>query len=317
MTASKTAKKANRLEANSKQHEKLVATACKLIETDTDRSDLTTLAKTIGMSPSHFQRVFTAIMGISPKAYALALRAKRLQTDLPKSKNVTEAIYKTGFSSSGRFYENAPQLLGMTPTAFKAGGKGMTIRFAIGECSLGSILVAATAIGICMISMGDDPDFLLKDLQNRFPKAQLIGTDRDFEKLIAMVIGYIERPVSNPNLPLDIQGTAFQQRVWQALQKIPLGKTATYAEIAQAIGRPKAVRAVALACGANKIAVLIPCHRVIRTDGSLSGYYWGVERKVKLLEREQQKQERERRAIEGGCRGGTSPNLIATMPLQT
>jgi len=199
---------------------------------------------------------------------------------------VTDAIYDAGFNSSGRFYESSNQVLGMTPSKFREGGTDTDIFFAIGECSLGSILVAQSEKGVCSILIGDDPQLLLRDLQDRFPKANLIGDESHYQEMIAKVVGLIENPGVGLDLPLDIRGTAFQQRVWNALQQIPPGSTATYAEIAAKIGRPKAVRAVAQACGANALAVAIPCHRVIRNDGSLSGYRWGVERKRVLLERE-------------------------------
>ena len=209
-----------------------------------------------------------------------------MRDELAQRATVTEAIYGAGFNSSGRFYAASSDLLGMTPSAFRAGGDGASIRFAVGECSLGSILVAATGKGICAIQFGDDPDALVRDLQDRFPKALLVGGDQEFERLVAEVVGLVEAPAHGLDLPLDVRGTAFQQRVWQALRAIPSGSTASYAEIAERIGRPKAVRAVAQACAANPIAVAIPCHRVVRTDGALSGYRWGVERKRALLERE-------------------------------
>jgi AraC family transcriptional regulator, regulatory protein of adaptative response / methylated-DNA-[protein]-cysteine methyltransferase len=223
---------------------------------------------------------------VTPKAYADAHRAKRVRDELAQRDTVTEAIYGAGFNSSGRFYAASSVLLGMTPTAFRAGGNGASIRFAVGECSLGSILVAATDKGVCAIQFGDDPDTLVRELQDRFPKARLIGGDESFEQLVAKVVGFVEAPARGLDLPLDVRGTAFQQRVWQALREIPSGATATYARIAERIGRPKAVRAVAQACASNGIAVAIPCHRVVRNDGALSGYRWGVERKRALLERE-------------------------------
>jgi AraC family transcriptional regulator of adaptative response/methylated-DNA-[protein]-cysteine methyltransferase len=174
----------------------------------------------------------------------------------------------------------------MRPKAFRAGGKDATIRFALGECSLGAVLVAATERGVCAISLGDDPEDLLRDLQDRFPRAELVGGDRDFEQLVARVIGLIERPERGAELPLDIRGTAFQQRVWAALTRIPAGKTLSYAELARRVGMPNAVRAVASACAANHLAIAIPCHRVVRNDGAISGYRWGVERKKALLARE-------------------------------
>jgi AraC family transcriptional regulator of adaptative response/methylated-DNA-[protein]-cysteine methyltransferase len=223
---------------------------------------------------------------LTPKQYALAHRSQRVRAKLLDSGSVTTAIYGAGFNSNGRFYATSQKVLGMTPSAFRAGGSGAVIRFAVGQCSLGPILVAASEIGICSIAMADDPDALVRDLEDRFPRAKLLGGDRDFEALVAQVVGLVERPSMGLDLPLDVQGTAFQQRVWQLLCKIPCGQTASYAELARRIGKPQAVRAVAGACAANPLAVAIPCHRVVRTDGSLSGYRWGVERKEKLLQRE-------------------------------
>jgi AraC family transcriptional regulator of adaptative response/methylated-DNA-[protein]-cysteine methyltransferase len=263
-----------------------VANACRLIEEAEELPSLDDLAKAAGMSRFHFHRVFKATTGVTPKAYADAHRAARVRDELTRSGTVTEAIYGAGFNSSGRFYAAASDLLGMTPTAFRAGGDGAEIRFAIGQCSLGAILVAATAKGVCAIMFGEDPESLARELQDRFPKARLIGADAEFERLVAKVVGFVEAPGVGLELPLDIRGTAFQQRVWQALREIPAGSTASYAEVAARIGRPKAVRAVAQACASNHIAVAIPCHRVVRTDGALSGYRWGVERKRTLLDRE-------------------------------
>jgi AraC family transcriptional regulator of adaptative response/methylated-DNA-[protein]-cysteine methyltransferase len=216
----------------------------------------------------------------------MAHRAERLRKTLPKHKTVTEAIYAAGFNSNSRFYAGASQMLGMKPKNFRQGGRGEAIHFAVGECSLGSILVAASDTGVCAISLGDDPNQLGRDLQDRFPQAQLIGGDQNFERIIAKVVGFVEAPKVGLDLPLDVRGTVFQRRVWKALRAIPAGSTASYAEIADRIGSPTAVRAVAGACAANAIAVAIPCHRVLRADGSLSGYRWGVERKRALLERE-------------------------------
>src|SRR5437867_3322851 len=206
--------------------------------------------------------------------------------ELGRTGTVTEAIYGAGFNSNGHFYATASDLLGMTPTSFRAGGSGASIRFAVGECSLGSILIAATEKGVCAILLGDDPGALVRDLQDRFPKAQLIGGDRGFEQTVARVVGFVEAPALGLDLPLDVRGTAFQQRVWQALREIPAGSTASYTQIAARVGSPTAVRAVARACASNPIAVAIPCHRVVRNDGALSGYRWGVQRKRTLLERE-------------------------------
>jgi AraC family transcriptional regulator of adaptative response/methylated-DNA-[protein]-cysteine methyltransferase len=238
------------------------------------------------MSRYHFHRVFKAVTGLTPRAYAVANRVRRVREELSRSDTVTEAIYGAGFHSNGRFYATSEEMLGMTPTKFRSGGKELRIRFAVGECSLGSILVAATERGVCALLLGDDPDALARDLQARFPKAHLIGGDAEFEQWVAKVVGFVEAPAVGLALPLDVQGTAFQQRVWQALREIPVGSTATYTQIAQRIGAPQAVRAVAQACASNSIAVAIPCHRVVRSDGALSGYRWGVERKRALLDRE-------------------------------
>lgn len=268
------------------RHAAVVAEACRSIATAADPPRLDALAAAAGLSRFHFHRIFTRMTGLTPRAYAAAERAGRLRAELAASTSVTAAIYESGFGSSGRFYAAAPQALGMTPTRFRAGGAGMTIRFAIGQSSLGALLVAATGRGICAIALGDAPDALLRDLQDRFPQAELIGGDRAFEKTVATVIGFLERPALGLDLPLDLRGTVFQQRVWQALQTIPAGTTASYTEIARRIGAPRAVRAVAQACAANAIAVAIPCHRVVRQDGGLAGYRWGIARKRALLARE-------------------------------
>lgn len=263
-----------------------IAKVCRFIEHSEETPNLEQLAVQAGMSAFHFHRTFRGVTGLTPGEYAAAHRSKRVRASLERSDTVTHAIYEAGFNSSGRFYENSNEVLGMTPSAFRAGGADTDILFAVGECSLGSILVAQSHKGVCSILIGDDPDKLLEDLQDQFPKANLIGNKREFENLVAKVVGLVEKPELGFDLPLDIQGTAFQQRVWRALQQIPLGSTATYTDIANQIGMPKAVRAVAHACGANTLAVAIPCHRVIRNDGSLAGYRWGVERKRVLLERE-------------------------------
>jgi AraC family transcriptional regulator of adaptative response/methylated-DNA-[protein]-cysteine methyltransferase len=263
-----------------------VAEACRQIDAAEELPSLDALAEAAGMSRFHFHRVFRAATGVTPKAYAAARRAERVREELGRGGTVTEAIYGAGFNSSGRFYAASSAMLGMTPGKFRAGGKGVVIRFALGECSLGSILVAATAQGVCAIMFSDDPDTLLRALQDRFRHAELVGADKRFEETVAKVVGFVEAPALGLDLPLDLRGTAFQQRVWQALREIPLGATASYTEIARRIGAPKAVRAVAQACASNTLAVAIPCHRVVRTDGALSGYRWGVERKRLLLERE-------------------------------
>ena len=263
-----------------------VKRACERIEQAEESPKLAALAASAGLSPYHFHRVFKAITGVTPKAYAAETRARRAAEKLRTAETVTEAIYDSGFNSSSRFYENTSARLGMTPGALRRGGAGASIRFAVGQASLGAVLVAATDKGVCAILLGDDPDVLVRELQDRFPRAELKGGDVEFERMVAQVVGLVEAPGQRLDLPLDIRGTAFQQMVWAALQAIPAGKTATYTEIARAIGQPKAVRAVAQACAANPLAIAIPCHRVVRADGDLSGYRWGVERKRKLIDRE-------------------------------
>lgn len=265
-----------------------VAKACRMIEEAEEAPALADLAAAAGMSPYYFHRVFKAVTGVTPKAYAAAHRNRLVREELSQIQSVTDAIYGAGYNSSGRFYATTDKVLGMTPTTYRAGGRGTAIRFAIGDCSLGAILVAASDKGICAILLGEEPETLARDLQDRFPKARLIGGDAAFEGWVAQVVGFVEAPQLGLDLPLDVRGTAFQQRVWQALTRIPAGATASYSQIAQTIGAPKAVRAVAQACAANAIAVAIPCHRVVRTDGALSGYRWGVERKRALLNREAQ-----------------------------
>jgi AraC family transcriptional regulator of adaptative response/methylated-DNA-[protein]-cysteine methyltransferase len=264
----------------------IIAQACRLIEESEEEPSLNDLAKAVGRSPSYFHRMFKAITGLTPKDYAVAHRAAKVRQGLDSGNSVTEAMYDAGFNSSGRFYEKSTGLLGMTPTQYRAGGANEEIRFAVGETSLGAILVASSKKGVASILLGTDPDTLVRNLQDRFPKARLIGADGDYEALVARVVGFVEAPNLGLDLPLDVRGTAFQQRVWQALQDIPVGQTVSYAEVARRIGSPTAVRAVAGACAANNLAVAIPCHRVVRNDGSLSGYAWGVERKRVLLDRE-------------------------------
>lgn len=269
------------------QHAQLVADACRHIEQADTPPSLNALALQANLSPFHFHRVFKAVTGLTPKGYASAHRSRKVRDSLKASHSVTDALYDAGFNSNSRFYASANQLLGMTPSDYKAGGTNNAILFAVGQCSLGAILVAQSARGVCAILLGDDPDQLVRDLQDQFPKAELVGADQRFEQLVAQVVGLIEAPALGLDLPLDLRGTAFQERVWQALRDIPPGSTASYAQIAKRIGAPTSFRAVAQACGANSLAVAIPCHRVVRSNGELSGYRWGVERKQQLLAREQ------------------------------
>ncbi|MGH6864994.1 MAG: bifunctional DNA-binding transcriptional regulator/O6-methylguanine-DNA methyltransferase Ada [Methyloceanibacter sp.] len=268
------------------QYAAKVAEACRLIESADGEPKLDDLAQAAGLSPSHFHRIFKAALGVTPKAYASAHRSKRVREELSRSPTVTQAIYDAGFNSNGRFYATASDVLGMTPTAFRSGGADTEIRFAFADTSLGTVLVAASANGVCAIMLGDERKPLLSALHKQFPRARMAGDDKNFERLVAEVAGVVEEPSKGLNLPLDLRGTAFQHRVWEALRRIPAGSTASYAEIAAHIGAPNAVRAVAGACAANRVAVAIPCHRVVRRDGSLSGYRWGVERKRALLGKE-------------------------------
>jgi AraC family transcriptional regulator, regulatory protein of adaptative response / methylated-DNA-[protein]-cysteine methyltransferase len=264
----------------------LVTKACRIIEESEEAPSLEVLAGAVDRSPSYFHRMFKATTGLTPKDYAAAHRAAKVREGLASGCSVTEAIYDAGFNSSGRFYEKSTDMLGMTPSQYRAGGANEEIKFALGQTSLGAILVASSKKGVAAILLGDDPDKLVRNLQDRFPRAHLVGADHDYEALVARVVGFVEAPRIGLDLPLDIRGTAFQQRVWQALQEIPVGTTVSYTEIARWIGAPGAMRAVAGACAANNLAVVIPCHRVVRNDGSLSGYAWGLERKRVLLDRE-------------------------------
>jgi AraC family transcriptional regulator, regulatory protein of adaptative response / methylated-DNA-[protein]-cysteine methyltransferase len=264
----------------------IVARACRLIDQSEEEPSLTDLAAAVGYSPSYFHRRFKAVTGLTPKDYADGHRASKVREGLVNGSSITEAIYDAGFNSSGRFYEKSKDMLGMTPSQYRAGGTNEEIRFAVGETSLGAILVASSKKGVAAILLGNDPDELVRELQDRFPNARLIGADRSYETLVARVVGFIEAPRLGLDLPFDIRGTAFQRRVWRALREVPIGETVSYTEIARRIGSPNAVRAVAGACAANHLAVAIPCHRVVRNEGSLSGYAWGVERKQALLTRE-------------------------------
>ena len=278
-------------------HAGQVAEACRHLDDGVAAGRAPTLhalASGLGLSPSHLHRVFKQATGLTPRAYAAARRAEKVRAALgdPASGSVTDAIYQAGYQSSSRFYEQSAQLLGMAPSRYRAGGAAQDIRYAVGRCSLGSVLVAQSDRGICAILLGDDGDKgdegsgLVRDLQRRFPHAHLQHGGAAFADQVAQVVALVEAPGLGLALPLDVRGTAFQQRVWQALQAIPAGQTASYAEIAQRIGAPAAVRAVAQACAANALAVAVPCHRVVKSDGGLSGYRWGVERKRALLRRE-------------------------------
>lgn len=263
-----------------------VAKVCRLLEASERAPALQELAAEAGLSPHHLHRVFRAITGVTPRAYANALRAKKLRESLLEANTVTEAIYEAGFGSGAAFYATSGKVLGMTPSAFRSGGENATIRFAVGTCSLGAILVAQSEKGVCAVLLGDDPDPLRRQLESCFPRATLLVGEAAMQATVAQVIAFVEQPAGCLDLPLDIRGTAFQQRVWHALRNIAPGEKVSYTGLAERLGAPKAARAVAQACAANVLAVAIPCHRVVRSDHALSGYRWGVERKRQLLERE-------------------------------
>jgi AraC family transcriptional regulator of adaptative response/methylated-DNA-[protein]-cysteine methyltransferase len=266
-----------------------VTHACKLIDQVSEPPRLKDLAAAVGLSPFYLHRLFKQTLGITPKAYAAQRRTQRFKDALHPDATVTSALYAAGFNSTSRCYESIGDALGMIPTKYKNGAAGLRIRYAVEQCCLGQVLVAATHQGVCMIALGESPRFLKEQLAGRFPRAQLVGGDPQFAAWVARVLAFIKTPRKGLDLPLDIQGTAFQRRVWEALRAIPVGATASYAAVARRIGRPKAVRAVAGACAANPVALAIPCHRVVGSDAHLCGYHWGIERKRALLDRESKK----------------------------
>lgn len=268
-------------------HAAKVLEACRRIEASDTPPSLDTLARAAGLSRFHFHRVFTRVTGVTPKAYTKAHRATRVRQTLRDRATVTEAIYEAGFNSNGRFYAESSRLLGMTPKKFSQGAPGETIRFTIAPCSLGFVLVATSAKGICAIALGDSKAKLAGELPALFPEAHLMPGERELRGVVAKVVRLVERPRLGLDLPLDVRGTIFQQKVWAALVEIPLGSTTSYSEIARRIGTPRAVRAVAGAVASNNLALAIPCHRVVRADGDLCGYRWGPKRKRALIEREQ------------------------------
>lgn len=271
---------------NAPEATEAIVRACAFIEAAEQPPTLQQVADEVGLSPYHFQRLFKKVVGITPKQYAVEKRLERVRAAIQQEGTITEAIYNAGFESSSRFYETAASALGMKPLAYRNGGSDVVIRCATARSYLGWVLVAATEQGICRIDFGDAPETLLARLQASFPQARLLDDDPDFGNIVAQVLAFLERPDQGLALPLDIQGTAFQRRVWMALQHIPAGATASYADIAARIGSPQAARAVAQACASNNIAVAIPCHRVVRRDGDVGGYRWGLDRKRALLDRE-------------------------------
>lgn len=265
------------------RHRRAVERACATIERSETNPRLAALADAAGMSRHHFHRVFTQMMGTTPGAYGRSARLSRLSAALEGGAAVSDAVYAAGYGSASRAYEAAGSGLGMTPGAKRRGGAGERIRYTVAQTSIGPMLLAASARGVCATAFGEDPAVLLDELRRRFPAAELVEDGAELDGWVRAVADHLITPAQALDLPLDLQGTAFQTRVWQALQQIPLGQTASYSQIAAVLGRPAAVRAVARACAANEVAVLIPCHRVVRQDGGLSGYRWGTERKRALL----------------------------------
>lgn len=264
----------------------MIAAACRQIEQAEAPPSLSDLAAAAGLSPSHFQRVFKATMGITPKQYAIAHRAQQVRHHLHTQPTVTEAIYAAGFETASQFYEQSLVTLGMQPAHYRKGADGMAIQYTVKPCWLGWVLIAGTAKGICAIALDDAPEPLVAQLRKRFPKANLQTGDRTFEIWVTQVLEHLDAPHQPIDVPLDLRGTAFQHQVWTLLRTIPPGETQSYGEIAKQLGNPKATRAVAQACGANPVAVVVPCHRVVGRDGQLRGYRWGCDRKQALLQRE-------------------------------
>lgn len=267
-------------------HDGLVTRVCRAIDEAMVPPTLAELARIAGMSPSRLHRVFRSKVGVTPKAYAAARRSERSRRLLHAGATITEALYEAGYGSSSAFYGDRAHSLGMTASAYRRGAAGVDIRYAIAPCWLGHVLAAATPRGACAILLGDTAGDLVAELTRMYPHARHAGRDVAFERLLAQVVALVSEPESAPNLALDIRGTAFQQRVWEALRAVPPGRRVTYAELARRIGAPGAVRAVGRACATNALAIAVPCHRAVRTDGGLAGYRWGVERKRALLDRE-------------------------------
>lgn len=268
------------------RHAHLVQRACRQIEASDSLLSLEWLAQSAGLSAHHFHRIFKALTGVTPRAYGVAQRATRLRDALPAASRVTDAIYDAGYGASSRHYDTAEAVLGMSTHQYRQRGEGMVIRHATGRSALGVVFVAVTEIGVCAILLGEDPADLLQDARARFPKAHWCADGAGLTTVLATVLRAVDQPSAPCDLALDIRGTAFQQRVWQALRAVRPGEMTTYTAIAKAVGAPRAVRAVAGACAANPLAVVVPCHRVRRRDGALAGYRWGVARKRALLRQE-------------------------------
>lgn len=277
-------KRCRPLDETANAHAAIALNACKMIDSSEQEPDLAMLAHAAGLSRWHFQRLFKAEIGLTPKQYAIAQRKKRLRQGLGAAESVTDAILDAGYTTNSRAYNDA-KVLGMTPSAYRSGGAGEVIHWCSAQSSLGEVVIAATEVGICMIEFGS-PDDLVSTLRSRFPKARILAADSGMPSVVREVVALIDGPAGNVHIPLDIRGTAFQEKVWRALMRIPPGETLSYGELAERIGMPTAARAVARACASNHIAVAIPCHRVVSGTGDLTGYKWGLDRKRELLERE-------------------------------
>jgi AraC family transcriptional regulator of adaptative response/methylated-DNA-[protein]-cysteine methyltransferase len=269
-------------------HAAMIADVCRVIETAETAPNLEALAQRAGLSPFHFHRLFKAETGVTPAQYASAVKDRRAKAALKGGASVTEAVYDAGYGSASRFYEGADTRFGMRPRAYRDGGAGEEIKLAVAPCTLGWVLAAATDKGLCAIEIGDDPEAMIEVFSHNFKNAKAVENDAALTRIVEQVVEAIDTPerAAMKDLPLDIRGTAFQRRVWDALRRIPRGETWTYAQVAEAIGAPKAVRAVGMACGSNPVSIVIPCHRVVGSNRKLTGYRWGVERKRELLKRE-------------------------------
>ncbi len=268
-------------------HVDMAQRVCKVIEeSDGEPMTLAKLSQEVGVSPFHLQRTFKGVMGITPSQFAEECRIRKFRKSVRTGGAITQAIYDAGYGSSSRLYEGAASQLGMTPATYGKGGKGAVINYAVVECHLGHLLVAATSKGVCSVKLGDTPEQLANDLANEFPSATISRNQQSLNPSVRSVVNYLSHKTPHIDLPLDIQATAFQRQVWEQLRAIPYGETYSYTQVAKAIGQEKAVRAVARACATNPVALIIPCHRVIREDSSLGGYRWGLDRKKQLLKAE-------------------------------
>lgn len=266
---------------------KSVLRACEILETE-EAATLEDLSAEVGVSAAHLQKIFKEIIGVSPKKYAAIKRLEKFKEEIKQGADVTSAMYEAGFGSSSRLYENISEKLGMTPKIYAKKGAGLTINYTITDCELGKLLVARTAKGVCAVTFGDDEKVLRENLFSEYANAEIAETDANLKEYVKAILANLQGTNKTLNLPLDLQATAFQMRVWNELRKIPYGATVSYTDVAEKIGSPASVRAVATACAANRVALVIPCHRVVGKDGALSGYRWGVERKKAILEKERQ-----------------------------